>query len=49
PSPILLAIGVPIHIARNALRLSVGRRTTTFDIDRVVVDLKQAIEQLKSP
>ncbi|KAK3581348.1 hypothetical protein CHS0354_016192 [Potamilus streckersoni] len=49
PSPILLAIGVPVHIARNALRLSVGRYTTMSDIDRVVADLKQAVEHLQSP
>lgn len=46
-SPILLAIGVPESIARNALRLSVGRETTLSDIDYVVSDLKQAVQYLQ--
>ncbi|KAJ8320458.1 hypothetical protein KUTeg_002045 [Tegillarca granosa] len=47
-SPILLAIGVPDSIARNALRLSVGRETTLSDIDFVISDLKQAVQYLQN-
>lgn len=47
PSPILTAIGVPHDIAMNALRLSVGRKTSKEDIDLVVGDLKVAVESLK--
>lgn len=46
-SPILLAIGIPHHIAINALRLSIGRETTINDVDVVVRDLKQAIDLLQ--
>ncbi|XP_052083129.1 selenocysteine lyase-like isoform X2 [Mytilus californianus] len=48
PSPILLAIGVPESVARNALRLSVGRETTKDDIDCVIQDLIQAVNQLEN-
>ena len=47
-SHILLAIGVPEEIARNALRLSVGRETTKDDIDVVIGDLKQAVAKCQS-
>ncbi len=47
-SPILLAIGVPPDIARNAIRLSVGRETTKRNIDLVIRDLKQAVESLEN-
>lgn len=46
PSPILLAIGVQESVARNALRLSVGRDTTLDDIDLAMEDIKQAVLQL---
>ncbi|KAK3105695.1 hypothetical protein FSP39_003649 [Pinctada imbricata] len=45
-SPILLAIGIPESIAKNAVRLSVGRETTLSDIDLVVQDLKTTIGDL---
>ncbi|XP_038061039.1 selenocysteine lyase-like [Patiria miniata] len=47
PSHILLAVGIPSEIAANALRLSVGRHTTKADIDRVVDDVKQAVQSLQ--
>lgn len=47
PSSILLACGVPEHIAINALRLSVGRDTTRADINIFVTDLKNAITRLE--
>lgn len=48
PSRILLALGIPYDIASNALRISVGRETTTYDIDAVVDDLKQSVAFLKN-
>ncbi|KAH3697991.1 selenocysteine lyase-like [Dreissena polymorpha] len=46
PSAILLAVGIPEDIARNALRLSLGRETTLADVDLVVEDLVQAVQEL---
>lgn len=46
PSGILLASGVPHHRAVNAIRLSVGRETTTNDIDIAIEDLKQSVTTL---
>lgn len=47
PSPVLLSCGVPFDVARNALRLSVGRGTTRAEVDLVVQDLKQAVARLE--
>eukprot|EP00794_Sanderia_malayensis_P018896 gene18896-20798_t len=47
PSHILISSGIPEEIARNALRLSVGRYTTTEDIDVVINDLRQVVSILK--
>ncbi|XP_029789399.1 selenocysteine lyase isoform X1 [Suricata suricatta] len=47
PSPVLLSCGVPFDVARNALRLSVGRSTSRADVDLVVQDLKQAVARLE--
>ncbi|NWI90540.1 SCLY lyase, partial [Pitta sordida] len=47
PSSILLGCGIPPDVARNALRLSVGRDTTRADVDRAVQDLVQAVAQLE--
>ena len=46
PSHILIACGIPETVARNAIRLSVGRYTTKEDIDLVVNDLKHAVDKL---
>ena len=46
PSPCLLAVGVTTEVALNALRLSVGRETSTGDVDVVVADLKNAVFEL---
>jgi hypothetical protein len=43
---ILLASGIPHHQAVNAIRLSVGRETTTNDIDIAIKDLKQSVTTL---
>ncbi|XP_033724839.1 selenocysteine lyase-like [Pecten maximus] len=48
PSHILLAIGIPESVARNALRLSVGRETTLADIDAIIEDLKQSVEFIEN-
>ncbi|XP_071109913.1 selenocysteine lyase-like [Haliotis cracherodii] len=45
-SPILLAIGIPEDIARNALRFSVGRETSKSDIDIAIRDLKTCVQAL---
>nr|XP_055235855.1 selenocysteine lyase isoform X4 [Gorilla gorilla gorilla] len=47
PSPVLLSYGIPFDVARNALRLSVGRSTTRAEVDLVVQDLKQAVAQVE--
>lgn len=47
PSPVLLSCGVPVDVAKNALRLSVGRSTTRADVDLVVQDLRQAVAKLE--
>ncbi|KAK2835973.1 hypothetical protein Q5P01_016457 [Channa striata] len=46
PSHILLNCGVPTEVAANALRLSVGRRTTREDVDAIVEDLKETVHLL---
>lgn len=43
----LLSCGIPVDVARNAVRLSVGRSTTRADVDLIVQDLKQAVAQLE--
>lgn len=43
----LLSCGIPLEVAWNALRLSVGRGTARADVDRAVQDLVQAVEQLE--
>uniref|UniRef100_A0A8B9YET3 Selenocysteine lyase n=1 Tax=Bos mutus grunniens TaxID=30521 RepID=A0A8B9YET3_BOSMU len=47
PSPVLLSCGVPVDVARNAIRLSVGRSSTRAEVDLVVQDLKQAVARLE--
>ena len=39
--------GVPLDVARNAIRLSVGRGSTRAEVDLVVQDLKQAVARLE--
>ena len=43
PSHVLAAIGVPDHLAANALRLSVGRTTTTADVDQAIEAIVAAV------
>ena len=49
PSPILLASGVARGVAANALRVSVGRDTSTSDVDLFLSDLAQARGTLLPP
>ncbi|XP_014444598.1 selenocysteine lyase [Tupaia chinensis] len=49
PSPILLSCGIPADVAKNALRLSVGRSTSRAEVDLVLQDLKQAVARLEGP
>ncbi|XP_054427194.1 selenocysteine lyase [Pteronotus mesoamericanus] len=46
PSPVLLSCGIPFDVARNALRLSVGRHTSRAEVDLAVQDLRQAVARL---
>ncbi|XP_051929046.1 selenocysteine lyase [Hippocampus zosterae] len=47
PSPILLSCGVTPEVASNALRLSVGHRTSREDVDVAVEDLQEAVKLLE--
>ena len=47
PSHILEALGIPCHVALNAVRMSVGRETTLEDIDIIVEDLGEVVNRLK--
>lgn len=43
----LLSCGIPFAVAKNALRLSVGRSTTRAEVELAVQDLKQAVARLE--
>jgi len=47
-SKILLAMGIPIDVASNAVRFSIGRETTEFQIDFMINDLKEVLNKLKN-
>ncbi|XP_028650646.1 selenocysteine lyase [Erpetoichthys calabaricus] len=47
PSHILLSCGISPSVAANAIRLSVGRETTTEDIDVIIKDLREAVNYLE--
>jgi cysteine desulfurase len=44
-SPVLQAMGVPVHLGRGAVRLSVGRFTTEDEIDRAAEALTAAAKK----
>ena len=46
-SKILLAMKIDKNVASNALRISVGRETSMFDIEIVIDDLKRTLENIK--
>lgn len=48
PSHVLLAIGLPHEIAHGSLRLTLSDSNTKEEIDKVVDDLKQIVERLRS-
>lgn len=43
PSPVLAAMGVPLALNKSSLRISLGKDTTTEDLDRFVIALKDLI------
>lgn len=48
PSHVLGAIGLPAHLARNALRLGLGRETTPADVEttaRSLIDVVRAVRE----
>jgi cysteine desulfurase len=47
PSHVLLAMGYPEEEARGALRLTIGRTTTTEEIDRAVEIIPSTIERMR--
>ena len=47
PSHVLLAMGVPEEQARGALRLTLGRTSTTDDVDAVLAALPGAVERAR--
>ncbi len=48
PSHVLLAMGIPPEDAHGSLRFSLGRDTTTEDIDRVIEVLPPIVEKLRA-
>jgi cysteine desulfurase len=47
PSYVLAAMGVPIELARGAIRFTLGRETTEADIDRVLTIAPGVIASLR--
>lgn len=48
PSPVLVAMGYSDSAALGAIRMTLGRDTTTDDVDWVAMVLKQVLERLNS-
>lgn len=48
PSHVLLAIGLPHHIAHGSLRLSLGASSTEEDVDHILEVLPQVVSKLRS-
>ena len=48
PSSVLVAMGIPRELAVGALRFSLGRGTTTGDIDRVADVFPGAVAKVRS-
>jgi cysteine desulfurase len=46
-SPVLLAIGLPVAVAQTALRIGIGRTSTTVQIDEAVECIAQAVKNLR--
>ena len=47
-SHVLEAMGTPEHIAMGTIRLSVGRETTTVDVDRAAGFINAAVSQMRT-
>ena len=47
PSPVLLALGLPPDQARQAVRFSLGRTTTSDEIDAVLARLPAILERAR--
>jgi cysteine desulfurase len=47
PSHVLAALGLPPHVARGSLRLSLGSTTTDADIDRALAVIPPAVAHLR--
>ncbi len=48
PSYVLVAMGVPLDWAMGAVRMSLGRTTTTEDIDYVMESIEPLVAKLRS-
>jgi cysteine desulfurase len=48
PSHVLLAMGVPLQRAHGSLRFSLGRFTTTAEIDQLLAVLPRAVERIRA-
>ena len=48
PSHVLIAMGKPLELARNSLRLTLGRDNTGADIDRVLEVLPETVRRVRS-
>ncbi len=48
PSHVLLAIGLPHHIAHGSLRLSLGDDNTQQDVEHIIAELPKVVEKLRS-
>lgn len=46
PSPVLLAMGVPMPVAHGSIRLSLGRETTPEQVDRAIEIIAGAVHHL---
>ena len=47
PSHVLLALGLPIEIARGSLRLSIGAENTPEEMEYIVKTVKEVVAQLR--
>jgi len=48
PSHVLLGMGVPANIAQSAVRFSLGRSTTSADVDRVLEVVPDVVKKLRA-
>ena len=47
PSPVLLAMGIPVEWALGGLRITLGYHTTQEEIDTVIATLPRCVEQVR--